>query len=330
MKSLFNVALLAICLLSSTISFAQEDGDKEKKKYEHQKQNDISKTDPATGNTLHIENSFGAVKVSTWDKNEIKVDIHIETTSPDAAHAEDVFNRISVDNRQEGKNIYFKTKISDQKNNCNNCKNSMEINYEIHIPSSNALEINNSFGKIEIPDYKGSASLSSKFGSLTTGDLANVEKVNVEFGKAVIKSMNNIDAVFKFSKVEVGSLGGSSKVHMEFCTKSRIGLSSSLSSLDVVESYSTLNLRPADNLSASFDVSTSFGTLIDHSNANIKRTDTPDEYGPDADKHYSGKAGSGSAKISIRSSFGKIIIGEASEEEMKEKPKDKNKRPVSV
>ncbi|HRG93553.1 MAG TPA: hypothetical protein PLZ10_11430, partial [Chitinophagaceae bacterium] len=58
-------------------------------------------------------------------------------------------------------------------------------------------------------------------------------------------------------------------------------------------------------------------------NTDIKRTDNPDEYGPDADRHFEGRSGSGSVKIDIRSSFGKLILGEATAEEMKEKDKQK-------
>ena len=93
------------------------------------------------------------------------------------------------------------------------------------------------------------------------------------------------------------------------------------------ESYSTVNLKPG-NLSASYSIATSFGSVIDRSNADIKRTDTPDKYGPDSNKSYEGKSGSGSAKIEIKSSFGKIIVGEATAEDLKDnsnKNKNKNK-----
>jgi hypothetical protein len=81
-------------------------------------------------------------------------------------------------------------------------------------------------------------------------------------------------------------------------------------------------LQPAANFSASYDVSTSYGSFIDKTNAGIKRTDTPEKYGPDLDKHYEG--GSGSAKIIIKSSFGNVMIGEGTKEDMKEKKRVKS------
>ena len=85
MKRTFKNILPIVLLLATARLFAQ-DGDtekKEKKRYENFKERNISKTYTASGNTLNIDNQFGEVKITTWDKNEIKVDIHIETSSTD-------------------------------------------------------------------------------------------------------------------------------------------------------------------------------------------------------------------------------------------------------
>jgi hypothetical protein len=78
---------------------------------------------------------------------------------------------------------------------------------------------------------------------------------------------------------------------------------------------------PAANLSATYNISTSYGSLIDKTDIGIKRTDTPDKYGGDLNKRYEGKSGSGTIKIDIKSSFGNIMIGEGTKADMKEKKK---------
>ena len=75
------------------------------------------------------------------------------------------------------------------------------------------------------------------------------------------------------------------------------------------------------NLSASYTITTSYGSLIDKTDIGISRTDTPDKYGPDLNRRYEGKSGSGTVKIDIKSSFGNIMIGEGTKEDMKEKKK---------
>lgn len=326
-----TVTTLFIFFFCAT-AFSQQPEVKEKKRYEHFKERTISKTYSATGNSLQIDNSFGDVIVTTWDRNEIKVDVHIEASSNQKEVAEKSFENIDVIESKDGNTIKFKTITDKNKGsswNCKNCINTMNITYTIQMPAGNQLKIENSFGAIKIPDYNGTVSLLSKFGSLTTGKLAKAEKVWVEFGKAAIKSLINTSATFKFSSVTIDNLSGNNTIKMEFCNSSRISLDNDLTGLNLNESYSTVNLRPASNLSASYHIRTSFGSLKDRSNANIQRTDKPDQYGPDSDRTYEGKSGSGSAKIEIKSSFGKIIIGEATAEEMKEKDK-KSKAGVTI
>lgn len=324
-KILFSVLSIAFCFALVTAN-AQD-----KKRYEHFKERNISKTYPAAGSSLDIENSFGKVEVIISNNNEIKVDVHIEASSSDADMAEKTFNAINVTDEKKGNAVYFKTSIKNNDNKgCKNCRNNMSIDYTIHLPASVKLDIKNSFGSITIPDYSGELSLESKFGSLTAGVLGNVKNINVEFGSAKIKSMDNVNTVFKFSTIEIDNISGSNKLKFEFCSVAKIGLSSSLSALNINESYSTVNLRPASNLSATYTLHTSFGSLVNRSGIDIDRTDKPDEYGPDSDKDYSGKSGSGAIKIDIKSSFGKVIIGELKPGDIKEKNKNKNKNKDEV
>ncbi len=329
-KILLSVFSLAM-LLASVNSTAQDDKNKDKRpRNEFVKEKNISKTYPSSGNKLSIENSFGNVKVTTWDKNEIKVDVHIEASSNQQEMAQKMFDAISVSDKQQGNSIDFKTSINNKdgkSDNCKNCKTTMIIDYDVRVPASVALEIENSFGDTELPDYAGAVSLTNKFGSLTTGSLGNAKKIAVEFGSANIRNIANLDATFKFSKIDIGNLSGKNNINLEFCNASEIKLDNNLSSLNLNESYSSVNIKPG-NLSASYSVSTSFGNFVDRTSAGVKRTDTPDKYGPDSNKTFEGKSGSGAAKIEINSSFGNIILGEPTAEDLKhrdEKSKNKNK-----
>ena len=326
MKRTFKKILPIVLLLATAQLFAQ-DGDtekKEKKRYEFFRERNISKTYTASGNTLNIDNQFGEVKITTWDKNEIKVDIHIETSSTQKELADKTFERIDVTDKQEGKDINFKTIMNkggkDENTSCKNCSNTMSIDYDIHMPANIALNIENSFGSIVIPDYTGPVSLSNKYGSLKTGKLSKPEKVWVEFGSADLKSIGNIDLTFKYSSVTIGSLTGKSKLKFEFCGYSKVNLDNGLTGLTVDDSYSSVHLVPAANLSATYNISTSYGSVIDKTNIGISRTDVPDKYG-DFNKHYEGKSGTGNIKIDIKSSFGNIMIGEGTKADMKEKKK---------
>src|SRR5262245_35637011 len=110
MKKILRTAFTFLFFLATAQLIAQtNEPKKERKKYENFKERNLSKTYPASGNKLNIENRFGIVKVTTWDKNEIKVDIHIEASSTDKELADKTFDRIDIKESQEGKNITLKT-----------------------------------------------------------------------------------------------------------------------------------------------------------------------------------------------------------------------------
>ncbi len=329
MKRTFRNILTIALLLFAVQLFAQDEKadteKREKKRYEFYHERNISKNYPASGNVLNIDNRFGSVKVITWDKNEIKVDIHIETSSTNKEFAEKSFARLDVEDKQDGKNIYFKTNHNNDKGkdqvSCNNCSNSISVDYTVQIPSNNTLNIENTFGSIELPDYNGPVSLVNKYGHLTAGKLAKPEKLVVEFGKADLKSIGNVDLTFKYSSINIGSLTGNCKLNLSFCSYSKINLDNALTGLTVNDSYSSLHLDPAPGFSATYTISTSYGSLIDKSNIGIKRTDEPEKYGADLNKRYEGKSGTGAVKVDIKSSFGNIMIGQGTKADMKEKKK---------
>lgn len=325
MKRIFK-NILPILLLFSTVQLFSQEGDKkkERKRYENFKERNISKTYTASGNTLNIDNRFGNVKITTWDKNEIKVDIHLETSSTDKEFTEKSFERMDVEESKDGNNINLKTVLNkggEKNTGCSNCSNTIVVDYDIRIPANNALKIQNSFGDVTIPDYTGQVSLTVKYGGLIAGKLTRPEKIEVSFGNADLKSLSNIDLEFKYSKVTIGSLTGNCKLKFSFCGYSKVNLDNGLTSLTVNDAYSSVHLVPPAKLAASYSINTSYGSFVDKTDIGISRADTPSKYGADLNRRFEGKSGAGTVKIDIKSSFGKIMIGEGTEKDMKEKKK---------
>ena len=326
MKRTFKNILPILLLIVSGQLLAQETGEKkkERKRYENFKERNISKTYTASGNTLNIDNRFGHVKITTWDKNEIKVDIHLETSSTDKEFTEKSFERMDVVETKEGNNITLKTVLNkgeDKNVGCNNCSNTIVADYEVRIPANNALKIQNSFGDVTIPDYTGPVSLTVKYGELIAGKLSRPEKIEVSFGKADLKNLGNVDLEFKYSKVNISNLTGNCKLKFSFCGYSKVSLDNGLTSLTINDSYSSVHIIPPAKFAASYIISTSYGSFVDKTDIGINRTDTPSRYGSDLNRRFEGKSGAGTTKVDIKSSFGKIMIGEGTEKDMKEKKK---------
>ncbi|MDO6429881.1 hypothetical protein Q4E93_04765 [Flavitalea sp. BT771] len=283
---------------------------------------------------LEIENQFGNVRVATWDQNQITVDIEIGVRASSEEKAKDIMDELDVKEVQSGHIISFKTKVGEIHNNDGkhhgkeDDDRSFYIDYIVHMPAANRLVVENSFGKTEMGDFKGLVSLTSKFGSLNTGRLDNVDVVDVEFGKAYIAEVANGKLVFKFCKESrIGKVNGNVRINSEFSHNVQFIVADNIQDLAVSESYSTVRMVVTKSLSAQFDVHTSFGSFHNDSEFNIKEKRDNEDSGPHFDKDYSGQAGDGKARIKIKSSFGTVRVsytGAAPGSKDKDK-KDKDK-----
>lgn len=330
-KTKILCSVMLACLVQVT-AFAQNDNHNEyedsdnRKKYEFVKTKTVNKTySVGARDKFSIRNSFGKVEVHTWNKNEVKVDVTVEVSANKEAVAQKIFDGISISEKQSGGEVSFKTSMKGN-NNSKGDKSSMSIDYVIYLPETNELDLVNEFGATTVPDFKGKVDLTSKFGSLTTGNLADVKNILVEFGKGNFESIHNGDITIKFSAANLGKLSGNTRLKFEFCSASRVNLDNNLSSLDLNASYSTINLKPASGLGAAYTIYTNFGTFKNKTSIKFDSDEEESEKGPKFDYTYTGKNGSGGIAIKVKTSFGKLILGEASEEEMKEDGKKKSKK----
>jgi hypothetical protein len=305
------------------------------------KKRTINKSYPVTSeDKLEIENSFGDVVVSTWEKNEITVDIEIGVTASTEEKAQGLMDKIDVKEIHDGHIISLKTKI--EHNNDNGDENgkhhgdgehkkSFYINYIIHMPAVNPMRLKNSFGKTTVPDFNGLITLISKFGSLEAGKLSKVDEIDVEFGKAVIAEVSNGSVSFSYDqKSEIGKVNGNVKIKSEFSSNIKFNVGDDIKELGVYESYSSVRMVVTKELSADFEVHTSFGSFNNDSDFGIKEDHEggDNNFGPRFDKDFSGKAGDGKAKIKIKSSFGSVNLSHnwsGGDDKGKDKIKNKHK-----
>lgn len=329
MKKTKLLLSITIALAMHFVCFAQADNDNDndhKKKYDFVKTKTISKTySVAGGNKLDISNSFGKVEVHTWNKNEIRVEVNVEVSANKEASAVKLLDGINISEKQSGNEVSFKTNINTH-NNGKNEKSSMEVNYNIYMPETNELEVVNEFGPTIIPDFKGRVNLHNKFGPLTTGDLPDAKNITVEFSKGDFGNIANGNISIKFSSANFKRLTGNTKLSFEFCSASKVSIDNGLTALDLNASYSTVNLRPSGGLPASYTINTSFGNFKNNTGIKFSSDEEEENNGPKFDFKYEGKSGSGNIPVKIKTSFGKVILGEASEEDMKEEGKEKQKQ----
>ena len=96
MKRILYLTLTAVLFArASTVLAAGDDPLVEKRKT-------YSKSYTVGSNEkISLDNSFGEMKLSTWDKNEVKVDITIVAKAATEGKAQEILNKIRI---EDGKN----------------------------------------------------------------------------------------------------------------------------------------------------------------------------------------------------------------------------------
>lgn len=320
MKKIINLLSISL-LLSSSHAWAGIVPDVEKTKT-------YSKTYSVTGSErISVNNQFGEVKINGWNKNEVKVDVTIIARSSTDERAQEILDRISIEDSKNDNGVSFKTNMKNESNSKkekNNYKEEkMEINYQVYMPTANALSLTNQFGASIVPDMNGSVELTSKFGKLTAGKLSNVKKLTVEFGSATVESISGGKLDIKFSRAIVNKLDGSVTAVFEHCSGVKLGVETGTKELTVTSAFSKLYLDISKNLSANFDINTSFGELSNKTDFDIKEGNGNQGKKGNFNHSYSGKTGSGSSAMKISSSFSQITLGHNLAMDLNEEKKDK-------
>lgn len=156
---------------------------------------------------LEIENKFGEVKITTWDKNEIVVNITISIESNSEEMTLKKLDNIDVRINEGSDKTSFETIFKNVKNNDSEGKSEMSIDYEVKMPKSNKLTLSNSFGAFVINDLNGQADITVKFGSARIGKLNHTEnQLKFEFSSPIeVDHVEQGKVVLKYSKMKLNS-----------------------------------------------------------------------------------------------------------------------------
>lgn len=320
MAKLYSALLLVISIAFTGSAFATEDPLVEKKKV-YSKSYDLNGNDRVT-----LANQFGALKINTWTKNEVKVEVTITAEAKSDERAQDILDGINITDGKTADGVFFKTKVKSKENQRwdKGEKTGFQVDYEVYMPAKNPLTASNEFGSITMGDHNGEASITGKFSSVRIGKLTNAKKVWVEFGSLVIESMNNGSLVVKFSSAEVKKSSGDLNVEIEH-SSAKLVLDNDVKKLTVKNSFSPLLLDVPTNFSASYDIHTSFAKFKNKTSFTINKEGDGEDRGPKFDFDYSGRSGNGETSVKVKTSFGDVTLGHNLPFKVDDKNKGKTK-----
>ncbi|MEZ4904148.1 MAG: hypothetical protein R2822_21565 [Spirosomataceae bacterium] len=284
---------LLVCLLITAASYAKVNGNIEKRK------SVIKIYDVSSKDNLLIDNQFGQVKVSLWDKNEIRIDISIKANSSSDNRAQQFLDAVEIEDKKSGNQISLRTIINKNGDsnwswNKNNGKgNYVQIDYHVSMPKNTPMTIKNRFGDTDIPVFMAPLNIVSKYGTFSANDLGTKNDIDVSYGKAEIQKMSNgnldiaystleldkannvilnnkfgkmkigevetLDGQFSYSGGRIGTIKGSSKIKLSFSGGFRIDQLNPTADNVDIEASYSSIVMPIENNDCHFDVTVSYG-----------------------------------------------------------------------
>ncbi len=193
----------------------------------------IEKEYSETIKNIDIWNAFGNIEISYWDKPALKVVVTIKVLAWEQDDAARFIEKISPELKMEKLQTagYAFTSITDISNIKNLCKcdgnegkvyapwfkknakvKRFSIDYEVKIPNSvNSIYLNNNFGNVSLPDFKGNLNINLRNGDFKSGKLILTnsadDRIFLRYGRATIKSLENGNIVLYSCKdITTGTL----------------------------------------------------------------------------------------------------------------------------
>jgi len=158
----------------------------------HTKQKKVSKTFNVSDNDLlKIDNSYGNIDISTWDKNTVSIEVLIKTNGDDEDKVRQKLEDIHIEFDQSSGMLSAITHFSKKQDrswwemlfsDSNNVN--MEVNYIIKAPVTNSVDLSNDYGNIYLDKLKGNSKISCDYGSIDIGELhGNSNRISFDYSR---------------------------------------------------------------------------------------------------------------------------------------------------
>ncbi|MDR2937598.1 MAG: hypothetical protein LBU92_01500 [Prevotellaceae bacterium] len=152
---------------------------------------------------LEIDNKFGSITVTEWDKPELQMVVERKVISRESQeYAKKRLACIKIEVEKKGQKVEVETEIDCEGSSRNT---ELKITYTVFAPKGTAYELEQKFGNIALKtNILGKLKAEVKHGSFTAAEsLGKFADVEVEFGNANISQAQNLNLTSKHGKATV-------------------------------------------------------------------------------------------------------------------------------
>lgn len=256
MKSIYKITFL--CLLFPILVSAHMH---EKK---HEKSRVIKKEYTVNNDAkVAIENKYGNLNITTWDKNRVEIEVTITVKGDDLDSVEDKLASIDVEFETSSSLIYAKTQFKKEQISWSLWKRnnniSYQVNYRVKMPKTNAVDLSNDYGRISLDALSGKADIKCDYGKIYIGELsAENNNINLDYcSPSIIAFMKSGNINVDYSKITIEE-SENLKINADYSTLKfdKVG------DINFNADYGSIAIDEATNVNGNADyVSMRFGTI---------------------------------------------------------------------
>lgn len=193
------------------------------------------------GTEVLIDNQYGDVNISLWDKHEIKVEVVIKADGPSDNKAQEYIDQVTIKEFKKDNQLQFITEINGNSGNWTalkqlgqNGKNYLRIDYAVTMPRNNPLIIKNKFGQTNVPTFDAALTIDSRYGGFRGGNLSNQNNsIKIMYGNGEITSLGGGKVDVRYSNLDMERAG----------------------TIELINRYGKLKIGEVKDLDASIDYS---------------------------------------------------------------------------
>lgn len=219
----------------------------------------ITKTYALTNSgELHLENKYGNINITGWDKDEVTVEVSISVNHRKKENAEGLLKRInpifresdafvSVAYHIEEKSSSWFSRFIEETNPFDFNKSNLQIDYTVYMPAKAELKVTNTFGDVLIEDWSGKLKALVEHGDVWISENLNKADITMRYGKLRAKNIGygNLDL-------------RNGNIDMENATSLRINSSGTNMELNAINSLELYSNKDEINIA---ETGTLYGTL---------------------------------------------------------------------
>lgn len=160
---------------------------------------------------LGVQNKYGNIKITTWNKNIIEVDVLIKVKTKSESKGQTFLEGVNIEFSASSSKVGMKTVYPDQENSSwwsgwwnNNNNIDFEVHYTIKAPAGISTSLINKYGTISQASIGGSSDVTNKYGDIFFDNVGGNITLNLGYGKAKVSKAKNVTIEIKNSTLSVG------------------------------------------------------------------------------------------------------------------------------